>query len=521
MAGRKVTTTQAGDPSPKKRRKVENREADRPGQFARLRGIFDQPTLWEYAATIPAQSPEGKRRKLPTIFYVAMPAFAAIWRSYSAAQVTLTEKDFWAPACKIMCDMQAKYRPQDEPFDLADLTAGRPLTAQNFYDARRTWLAPHLAGLQDIFEQYAAPLAREMGFADPDGAGSCNNLTRERTMAGDGKVTREPGSRYRVLQPGEERREVGITAKTHVWDRRTGDLICGNDMEGDAHLYMTGSGQAVGYKTVRMVVRSDDTNSSITLAVRRPATKDEAACAVQAAHDVRKRLPGMLALTYDAALRGTHIRALARDSRLVTIAPVTAKENSKGKRTEKSGKVADYLHTRGDGTECVHTFYHLAGQLCEERIDAKGSRTLIPCADPFVRFRSNKNGQHRQYLTWDVHCSAGLAPSSKPVEAGHLNWTVTDEDATFNVAENLRAIPPGSPRYADPHGWRQTIENDNHQSDARKVQGRGRSARPDWNHLNELSWAIMQNGVAIQRHRAKRNASQATAPPTETLPIAA
>ena len=47
MAGRKVTTTQAGDPSPKKRRKVENREADRPGQFARLRGIFDQPTLWE------------------------------------------------------------------------------------------------------------------------------------------------------------------------------------------------------------------------------------------------------------------------------------------------------------------------------------------------------------------------------------------------------------------------------------------------------------------------------------------
>jgi hypothetical protein len=34
-------------------------------------------------------------------------------------------------------------------------------------------------------------------------------------------------------------------------------------------------------------------------------------------------------------------------------------------------------------------------------------------------------------------------------------------------------------------------------------------------------WAIMQNGVAIQRHRAKRNAPQAAAPPTETLPLAA
>jgi hypothetical protein len=80
--------------------------------------------------------------------------------------------------------------------------------------------------------------------------------------------------------------------------------------------------------------------------------------------------------------------------------------------------------------------------------------------------------------------------------------------------------PPASPAYADPHGWRQSVENDNHQSDARKVQGRGRSARPDWNHLNELGWAIMQNGVAVQRHRAAVAAAKAAAPPTEALPQA-
>jgi hypothetical protein len=32
----------------------------------------------------------------------------------------------------------------------------------------------------------------------------------------------------------------------------------------------------------------------------------------------------------------------------------------------------------------------------------------------------NKSGHHRQYLTWDVHCSAGLAPGSKPVTVGQL-----------------------------------------------------------------------------------------------------
>ena len=247
------------------------------------------------------------------------------------------------------------------------------------------------------------------------------------------------------------------------------------------------------------------------LAVRAPESKDEARCAIDAVKDVKKRLPGMLGLSYDGALRGTHIRELARDCRIVAVSPITAKKidkNAKSKRrTEKSIKVAHLAHTRLDGIECHHDYRAIGGRLCERQVDSKGKTTFAPCDDPFVRFQDNKR-DHRMYLRWEVRCSAGQPTGAQPTRVGHLDWTITDDSSDFNVAENLRALPPGSPRYDLVHGWRQTVENDNHQTDARKVQCRGRSSRPDWNHLNELGWAIMNNGIALQRARRKRAAEE-------------
>lgn len=77
------------------RRTVVNRQKDRPGQFELLRGIFDQPVLWKLAAQVPAQTGDGRRRKLPTVFYLAMPSFAAVWDSFSAAEIALAEPEVW------------------------------------------------------------------------------------------------------------------------------------------------------------------------------------------------------------------------------------------------------------------------------------------------------------------------------------------------------------------------------------------------------------------------------------------
>lgn len=155
----------------------------------------------------------------------------------------------------------------------------------------------------------------------------------------------------------------------------------------------------------------------------------------------------------------------------------------------------------------MHTFYAHDGRLCEQVIDSSGKRQLVPCQDPTVRFRDNKNGGYRQYLAWAVTCSAGQPEGATPVKVTELPWTVTDDTSDFNVTENLRAVPPGSQRYDEAHGRRQSIENDNHQSDARKTLRRGRSSRPEWNHLNELGWAIMNNGIPLQRHRREQAAA--------------
>jgi hypothetical protein len=504
-----------------KRRTVRNTNKDRPGTFTRMRGVLDQPVLWEFAAAIPEQSAEGRRRKFPAIVYVAMASLAAVFGSFSAAESNLAEFEVWDIFCRYLCRYQAIYRPYDEPFDLEALLASTPLTAQNYYDARSSWLKPHYPGLQSIFEECAAQAAEEMSYADAHGKGSPNDLTRERTLAGDGKVTREPGSRYRALTQDEEDSARNIRVKTHVVDVRASAergkkvIVAAKDMEGDAHLYMTGAGPVVGFKTVRLALRSDDTNSTITLCVRRPASKDEAACAVEAACDRKSRLPGILALVYDTAVRGTHIRSLARAG-IVTIAPVTAAENPTGKhkskeRKEKNGKAGTYLHARPDGIACQHDLHYDGGQLYEQRVDAAGKKKLAALGDARVLVRDNAT-DHRMYHEWDIYCGAGLPTGATAARVGKARWAITDDSTQFNVAENLRAYAPGGPGYQKYYGWRQTIENDNHQSDARKVQRRGRSSRPDWNHINEMGWAIMNNGVALQRLRERRQAAQNSAP---------
>lgn len=162
----------------------------------------------------------------------------------------------------------------------------------------------------------------------------------------------------------------------------------------------------------------------------------------------------MLGPTYDTAVRGTHIRRLAREGGLVAAAPVAAKSVDKAtkKRREKSGYLVSVPHPRRDnGEPCVHEFHHQAGRLHEAKIDSHGKKELVPCDNPTVRVRHNKD-THRMYLEWEVRCAAGLAPGSNPVVVDKLMWSINDDAGDFNVAENLRALPPGSDAYAKVHG---------------------------------------------------------------------
>lgn len=517
-------TERAAKPAKKKRRRtIENRPEDRAGMWMQVTGVLDNPTYWEFCASIPTQSIEGQRRKLPTIFYVAMPAFAAIWRSYSATETALREDPTWKHLCWLVCKYQRKYRPHDEPFDVRALRCGPKLTAQNFRDARKSWLAPHWDRLRDTYRPHAAAAARELGYCDPSGPGGINELRRERMLVGDGKVTSEPGSIYRPLTAAEIASDQKYGEMSHVRDKRTGKIIPVAQMTGSAWIYKDGAGRVtIGYKTARVSVRDNvHSNSTIILDVAADDDRDEAKLALKMLIDAKAALPGTLGVVYDAALRGTHLATLARHG-LVTVAPIAAKENpgrgrNSSKRVEKQGNAGAYSHDLDNGTQCVHELAYRGGQVCEVTVDAAGRKLLHPLGDPHLELRSGKQIQ-RLYVRYDLTCHRHEATENK-LYAFSIRWNLsgtTTEHGTkdkFNVAENIRALPPAGPKYTAAFGWRQTIENDNNQSDRRKVLGRGRSHGARHNLINEIGFAMVITGIAVQQARARRATADVGAPP--------
>lgn len=413
-----------------------------------------------------------------------------------------------------MCRYQGKYAPDDEPFDEKDLVATSPTTAQNFRDARDKWLKPHWDKLRGIFTDEAARVARQLGYCDPDGKGSINDLVRERMLVGDGKVTREYGAAYRPLTDEERATDPKYGKMSHVVDKRTGKILPVGEMGGSANLYKDGAGRIVlGFKNVRISVRDNvHSNSAVILDVAADSNKNEAELAVSMISDAARRLPGILGVVYDTALQGTHINTLARQG-LVTVAPITAKENSgKGrnssKRVEKTGPLAPQDHRLVDGSICTHQFTHNGGQVCEQKTNAAGAKTSHSLGDPHLELRPDKTAV-RLYAAFTVTCDRHTALTGQTYQF-QVRWNIAAKPdpghhgTPVNIAENVRAIPPRGPKYKACYGWRETIENENHQSDLHKYQSRGRAKTARNMLINEIGFAMVVNGVALKQAQARR-----------------
>jgi hypothetical protein len=73
-------------------------------------------------------------------------------------------------------------------------------------------------------------------------------------------------------------------------------------------------------------------------------------------------------------------------------------------------------------------------------------------------------------------------------------------------------VNTASPGDFNVYGYRQTVENENNQSDERKYQRRGRSHDSFDNLLNELGVAMIVTGVAVQRYANGWQLAGASAP---------
>ena len=505
-------------------RVVKNDYTDALSDELKIEAVFATSPLWELAARVPAQR-RGAPRKLPTVFYLAMLGLASVWDSFRDAQGQLKGRGegrrlMWGHLCEMAVQYQAIHRPMDPPFDLQTLKATSPLTAQNFFDARRSWLAPFMEELEEIFEDAMAGVADEMGYADASAEGSINDLTRERSGTGDGKVVEEVGSRYHLLTNAEvadhnkgKRPQQKITPDSHVVDRRTGEIIPVSKMVGE-QLYHTGDGLKIGHKFLAWSIRDDAPNSSLVMSLRMQKTSSEAQELTNGALCLKQRLPGLLGVITDAALRGEHNYQLMRAG-IVPVNPIAAQSDDGKTRVEKSGSFETLTHTHPNGHPCTHEVHYYGGGMCEWRPDDKGEVTRIDFGTPRLRERRDKRGS-RMYAEFSITCRDGLDDQEPTIDLGIIRVNLTTRymggKKELNIPENIRPLPPGRDAYTRVYGWRNNAENDNRQRDHRKYLARARSHGAQRQHWNELGAALVQNGVALLLHRervAKRTADVA------------
>jgi hypothetical protein len=506
-------------------RVVQNHNADAISDELAVEAVFVMPTLWELAAQVPPKR-LGAPRKLPVVLYCAMLGLSSVWSSFRDAEGQMKGRGhrgrlFWGHVCRMAVEYQRVHRPDDEPFDLEALLATSPLTAQNFFDARRSWLAPFMAELEAIFENVNVAVATEIGYADPNGEGSINNLIRERVATLDGKVVTEVGSRYAMLsnekvaktnkgRPARQR----ITCDSHVVDRTTGEITPVTDMIGE-NLYHTGDGLKIGHKFIASSIRDDSPNSSVVMTLRVQRTAKEAEEMTDAAIDIKRCLPGLLGVITDAALRGQHNYRLMRAG-LIPVNPIAAESVSDDEvRTEKSGLYEVLTHDHPNGYVCRHEIHYYAGGLAEWRPDENGNRTLVDFGTPHVRERKDKGGS-RMYAEFRIFCYDGVDERQPASDLGVLRVNVTTKPTggrnALNIPENIRLVPYTRDTYKRVYGWRNNAENDNRQRDHRKHLARARSRGAERQHWNEMGAAMVQNGIALLLHRQRHDQLDQTAP---------
>lgn len=493
-------------------RVVVNRNTHAVDPETQIEALFATRALWELAAMVPPQ-PTGGPRKLHPVIYCSMFGLQAIFGSFRKAEANLRKvttgdgTGLWDRLCDHAGAYQAEFRPADEPIDVAALKRRRPLTAQNFFDARASFLAPYMDQIENLFEAAADEAAREIGYADQDSEGSINNLVRERTATGDGKVVRALGTRYRLLTFDElislRKKRRRTDRADFVVDTTTGELISPDDMIGE-ELYKTGGGLKIGYKINAISIRDDHANSTVVLRLRMQRTTAEAQELTEAAIDVKAKHPGLLGFIMDGALTGTHHRQLMRRG-IVPISPIKAESiAADGERTEKTGLIESITHTHPHGFECRHDLHYHGGEFGEYAIADDGESYFVSLGAPKIQHRPGK-ARDRMYALFTSTCRVGLSHNEPTIELGDLRYDVAQDAALgkngCNFAENIRLVPPGSDVYNRTYGWRENSENDNRQRDDEKWGARARSRTVQRQLWNEIGAALLQNGTALLLHR--------------------
>lgn len=183
-------------------------------------------------------------------------------------------------------------------------------------------------------------------------------------------------------------------------NKSTGEITEPKIVDPDAAEHTTGAGDKVyGLNFVMYHGRNSNENERLILGVAHaPKLGGEAKWATQAADDIIRRYPGMQALAYDGALRGTHIRKIQTTHGLPVAVPVQRRNGKPGDHDYED--VAEVR--RPDGTKEAVRLHLVEGHPHLKTVDNLGDLLLVPLVHEKTARTQREDGTWRLYLTFSV-----------------------------------------------------------------------------------------------------------------------
>jgi len=462
-----------------------------------VEAVFSNPGLYELAVEVPMRQPTGRHSEHPAWALLAYGVLARVFRSGAKVEGELADPATWARVLDVVGAVRAAHPDLDIP-----PAAARPPAWDAWKHARNHYFTDPevLQTLQQRFTELAVAQARGAGLLDPSGPGPLCHPDRSRLLYGDGTVVRpmyRPPPATRTTDPVTG--EVTITyldpagkpipAPTHRFDPDAAD-----------HHGHTGSVHGQNY--VGLYCRGEAAHSRIVLAVARVARPgleaDTAVAAVKALHAITG--PGILAVVYDGAMRGTHIDDLMTSCGLLVINKVhsSAKTAARKGRTAPTPRwftLGTWEHDTPTGA-CTHQLAAVDGAVCQVSLDVAGKPVVVGrLARKQVKRSRRGTGLFHFNVAYDVPCPGGsflawVTPHGEPGDQSHRR------------ADAVRVIAEGEAAFAKLYSIRSDSESFNSQLKRTLLVNRAMSLGGRRQLLDFLCFGVLRNSEAAYRARA-------------------
>ncbi len=442
----------------------------------RMTAVVTGPAVFHLGDMIP-DSATGRRRAYPAWTFFAYAAWIRVWSSSSRLDAELkTTPGLWEHLVTAAGQTQASLGYA------VDLVRPIPMAFEH-YRYLRNLICADTELFNEVLTAYtthAVADARTIGLLDPKGPGSLTHPHRTRTIYGDGTIVRP------------------------IYKRTPDNANGSARVDADAAVHHRHDGKIRGNNLVTINVRNDAPHQRVVLAVGRVDEPGrEAATAVsliQRVHAVAG--PGIQAVVYDGAFRGTHHETLMSTLGGVVINKV----HSARAATDTTDRVVRKLpigvwsHPRPGGT-CSHTIAAVDGALVEIDHDEQGDLITVQTARRRQIKRARRaDGKYHFTLVSTIACDHG--------EIELLVSPHAQRPGDHSRPDQLRLIPVGDDDFAALYGLRNDSESLN--SNFKRTLLVDRATSLGWQRqlIDLLGFGVLTNGLALHHHAAAQQPRQ-------------